>query len=193
MSKKWKWILGVTGGFGTLLLACSALACVGVVLFAMYGEQVVIATQARQQPQVGAEAPDFELNTLAGDTLKLSDFRGKVVWLSFGATWCPDCHRETPILQGAHEIYGDDLVVLAVDMREEAATVQRYVDRNQVTYTIALDPDGTVTERYRVQFIPTSFFIDVDGIVRAAHIDAISAETLMKTLGEMGFDLTPAP
>jgi peroxiredoxin len=159
----------------------------------MYGEQLVIATQEREQPQVGAEAPDFELTTLAGDTLKLSELRGKVVWLSFGATWCPDCHRETPVLQGAHEAYGEDLVVLAVDMREEAATVQGYVDRNQVTYTIVLDPDGAVTERYRVQFIPTSFFIDVDGIIRAAHIDAISAETLVKTLGEMGFDLTPSP
>ncbi len=92
-------------------------------------------------PEVGALAPDFTAVTLDGDEVTLSEFRGRPVWLTFGATWCASCRVEAPDIQAAYE-ESDDTVVLAVYLSEDADDVRPYVERLGMTFTHLPDPDA---------------------------------------------------
>jgi len=130
-------------------------------------------------------APDFQLETLTGETLTLSQFRGQSVLLTFGAIWCPSCRLEAPILQQLHENQSD-LVILAIDSEEEAQTVQEYADELGLTYPIALDLDGAVSEAYGVWAIPTNLLIDEDGYIRARIVDSLTEDHLTAMLENAG-------
>lgn len=135
--------------------------------------------------KAGDAAPDFELTALSGETVRLSQSRGKPVLLSFGATWCPDCRREAPLLQTLHQAH-PELVVLAVDIEEDQAIVQQFVDEMGLTYPTLLDTDGKVKELYRVFAIPTEFFIDEEGIIRATIIEQVTPQSLEAYLPLIG-------
>jgi peroxiredoxin len=110
----------------------------------------------------GSTAPDFTLSTLDGDSVTLSQHQGSPVLLEVGATWCPDCKAAAPELQELHENY-PDLIILAVNSNEDAATVKDFADEHGLTYPIALDEDGEVMRQYRVLAIPTLFFCRQQG------------------------------
>jgi peroxiredoxin len=120
---------------------------------------------------VGQEAPEFELATLSGDVIRLSQFRGQPTVISFGATWCPDCRKEASSLQSLHEDY-PELKVLLVDSQEDSGTVQAFADKYGLTCTIALDDDGKVSKSYRIYAIPSVFFLDSQGVIQARFIGA---------------------
>ncbi|MED3623615.1 peroxiredoxin family protein [Neobacillus thermocopriae] len=124
---------------------------------------------------VGAKAPDFELKTLSGDSVKLSDLKGKKVMLNFWATWCPPCKEEMPAMEKLHKEAGEDLLILAVNI-DPHLDVQGFVNENKLTFPILLDTDDTVNEKYQILSIPTTYFIDSKGIIR--HV----------SLGSMEFD-----
>jgi thiol-disulfide isomerase/thioredoxin len=134
---------------------------------------------------IGSTAPDFELESLGGETVRLSDFRGQPLILNIGATWCPDCRKAAPILQATHEKY-PDLVILDVDIQEGKATIQSYVDDLGLTYTFLLDSDGKVAEQYLVWAIPTVLFIDTDGVIQAKIIEAVTPEKVVELLPLIG-------
>ena len=134
---------------------------------------------------IGEMAPDFQLETLTGETLTLSQFRGQPVLLSIGTTWCPSCRGEAPFLQGLHERQ-TGLVILAIDSEEEAQTVQEYADELGLTYPIALDLDGAVSDAYGVWAIPTNLLIDEDGYIRARIIDSLTEDHLAAMLENAG-------
>lgn len=123
--------------------------------------------------EVGQPAPDFALGSrVAGETLKLSDYRGQVVVLNFWASWCGPCRQEMPEFQEeyARHTLARDLTILGVnalslDSREDA---ERFIEEVEVTFPIAFDASGEVGERYRVRGLPSTFFIDRGGVVRAA-------------------------
>jgi peroxiredoxin len=138
--------------------------------------------------KVGDAAPDFELTTLEGETLSLSQFKGRPVLLSIGATWCPDCRLEAPLLQEVHEVY-PELVVLLVDSKESPEVVQRFADEFGLTHPILLDRDGKVMELYQVFAIPTELFIDAEGVIQAKLVERITPELLIEKLPLIG--ITP--
>lgn len=95
-----------------------------------------------EAPTVGKPAPDFGATTVDGRAVKLSDFKGQPVWLTFGASWCQPCRAENPDIKAVYEqAKADGLQVLAVFISEDAAAVKDYADRVGLGYDKIADPD----------------------------------------------------
>ncbi|HEY81646.1 MAG TPA: TlpA family protein disulfide reductase [Caldilineae bacterium] len=134
-------------------------------------------------PLKGHPAPDFTLQTVDGAPLALADLRGKAVVLNFWATWCPPCRGEMPELQAAHETYAPGgLVVLGVNQAEARAVVQAYLDELGLTFPVVLDAQYEVAERYSVNSLPTTFFIDREGVIRDMVVGQMNAALLSERI-----------
>ena len=119
--------------------------------------------------QLDIKAPDFTLIDINGDTVKLSDYGGKIVFLDFWATWCPPCRKELPILQSTVDRYkSQGVIFLAVSTDKEKEKVIPFIRENNYTFTVLYD-DGA-KRAYDVAGIPTLFIIDAQGIIRYKHI-----------------------
>lgn len=142
---------------------------------------------------VGKQAPNFTLQTLDGQILTLSDFRGKVVVLNFWGILCPGCVEEMPYFQAVSEKWTvDKVVVLAVHVHGSTAAVKKTVDNLGLTFPILHDADGAVCNVYGRGY-PTTFFIDSSGIVRVIEdklfespdqIESVIADLVARSLCE---------
>jgi len=118
-------------------------------------------------PEVGKPAPDFQLKNLEGQFVSLSGFLGQPGLINFWATWCPPCRAEMPYLQQVYEEWSDKgLVMLAIDIQESASTVRQFMESNDLSLPILLDSQADVAQKYNITNIPTTFFIDKDGIIQ---------------------------
>jgi peroxiredoxin len=136
-------------------------------------------------PRVGQQAPDFSLVDLDGNPVSLSDFRGKVVLINFWATWCPPCRQEMPAIEALHQEYKDrDVVVIGIDTYESPDKVRRFVQEGGYNWTFAIDTTGLVSRDYRIVAVPSSFFVDRNGIVRAAIIGPMTLDTMEADLAK---------
>lgn len=115
----------------------------------------------------GLPAPDFQLPSLDGNKVKLSDYRGKAVLLNFWATWCPPCKVEMPWFADLQKQYGKDgLVILGVAMDDSAPDkIAQFASEMGVNYPILLGTDRISDDYGDVQYLPTSFFIGRDGTI----------------------------
>jgi peroxiredoxin len=110
------------------------------------------------------EAPDFSLPDLGGKKVRLREFRGKVVFLNFFATWCEPCREEMPAMERLYRIYKDrGLVMLAVAIREDARSVRSFTQGLQLSFPALLDEDGSVAYTYGIRPVPTTYLIGRDG------------------------------
>lgn len=135
-------------------------------------------------PQVGFSAPDFTLQTLKNNKITLSSLRGKVVLVNVWASWCPPCKAEMPAMERVYQTYKDQgFVILGVDSTSQDAIsrVESFVKENQITFPILLDKSGEVSALYRVQSLPSSFFIGPDGVIKEIVIGGPMAEALLIT------------
>ena len=124
-----------------------------------------VAALSLIRPKPAKDAPDFELRTPDDRTIRLADFKGKVVLLNFWATWCDPCREEMPGMERLYRAYKDrGLVVLAVSIDSQGASVVTpFVKKFGLTFPIGLDPRMVVRERYGVWAVPSTFFIDRAG------------------------------
>jgi thiol-disulfide isomerase/thioredoxin len=133
----------------------------------------------------------FQLTDLQGNPIRLADLRGKVVWLNFWASWCPPCQSETPILRKMDLAYRDrGLVLVGVQVQQTVDDGQRYASTYNLGYRIGADVSADIYREYKVFALPTQFFIDADGVVRAivnGPLDETRARALIEAL------LPPAP
>ncbi len=136
-------------------------------------------------PAVGRPAPDFSLTTLDGETVSLAALRGKPVVLNFWATWCGPCQREMPVLQSAAQRFAGEVVILGVDEGEMPNVVQDFVSVYRVNFPVPLDIDQTVGDQYGVQGLPTTFFIDADGIIRHRWMGEMNAIVLAEGIAKI--------
>jgi len=136
-------------------------------------------------PKAGSPAPDFELETLSGEQLRLQDLRGKPVVINFWATWCIPCEAEMPLLQDSYTRY-PELKLLAVNFAETSETVQTFVDKHGLSFDILLDPRALVQNLYRVRGYPTTYFVDEGGMIQAVHIGVLNQRHLDKYLEQIG-------
>ena len=135
-------------------------------------------------PREGFFAPDFTLDTLQGEQVKLSGLRGKVIVVNFWTTWCPPCRAETPALEMSYEAYKDlDVVILGVNLTDQDSLkeVESFVQEFGLTYPILLDRDGAVGLLYQLSGLPTTFFINREGIIRTVVIGGPMSETSIRS------------
>lgn len=137
-------------------------------------------------PQIGFAAPDFTLKDLNGNTVKLSNFRGKPVYLNFWASWCPPCKAEIPEIQKFYQQNKDKVAVLAVNItfNDKVSDVVNLLKTNNANFPVLLDANGNspVADAYQVYGIPVSFFIDKNGIIRATHVGGMTLDTIQEAL-----------
>ncbi|HEU0074173.1 MAG TPA: TlpA disulfide reductase family protein [Dehalococcoidia bacterium] len=129
----------------------------------------------------GDVAPDFEFSAFDGTRMRLSDFRGRPVFLNFWATWCGPCRAELPAMEvKLREHSAAELAVLGVNTGERIEAAERFLDKLDVELTAyAYDPAADVAKRYSVPGMPTSFFIDAEGVITGVYALALS-EALME-------------
>lgn len=129
---------------------------------------------------VGQEAPELSLPDLEGNTVRLSDYRGRVVLLNFWATWCGPCRVEVPELVSVHESYKErGFTVLAVNLGESRDRVAAFSAQFQMDFPVLLDPAGQTTRLYPTRGIPTSFLLDGEGVVRRVVVGAMDEEMIL--------------
>jgi peroxiredoxin len=136
-------------------------------------------------PQVGHPAPDFSLRTTGDVTVTLSALRGQPVMINFWATWCGPCRTEIPHIQDASVRYADQIVMLGVDSAEPAALVADFASHYSMTYPLPLDENGKVSALYRVFALPTTYFVDREGIIRIIFSGPMSAAALDERLQQL--------
>jgi thiol-disulfide isomerase/thioredoxin len=174
------------------------LAVIGVIALVLLTTFGMNYKNASEQPvpapsdaKTGSEsaylAPDFTLKTLQGESVTLSDYRGKAVYLNFWASWCPPCKEEMPEIQKFYDKNKDQIEVLtiAVAYQDQLKDIQELLAQNKFSFPVVLDESSrnSVTERYGVIGIPASFFIDKDGVIRAQHEGAMTMEMLEQGMG----------
>ncbi|WP_264739135.1 peroxiredoxin family protein [Cytobacillus firmus] len=133
---------------------------------------------------IGLKAPDFELKNLQGETVKLSDYSGKKVMLNFWATWCPPCKAEMPDIQKFYTQRGNEIVILAVNI-DPQSDVAGFAEEMRVNFPILLDVNEKASNDYQIITIPTTFFIDEEGIIRNKYLSAMSLEIMNQYIDEM--------
>jgi peroxiredoxin len=135
-------------------------------------------------PREGFSAPDFTLDLMSGGQIALSDFRGQAVMINIWASWCPPCREEMPAIQKVYENYKDQgLVVLAVNTtnQDTEAAAAAFVEEFGLTFPIPLDRDGTVSKRYQLRGLPSTYFVDRAGVIRSVVVGGPMSESLIRS------------
>jgi peroxiredoxin len=116
-------------------------------------------------------APNFTLSTTDGQQVALQQYRGKVVFLNFWATWCIPCREEMPALEQLHQTYqSQDLAILSIDLKESADQVKAFFQKHSLSFPALLDPNGSVFREYLVAGMPTTYLIGRDGTLLARGV-----------------------
>ncbi len=155
--------------YGTAIIAVVVL--IAAVALIHWGLRPVPKAPLTVGTQVGQVAPDFTLPRLDGKgSVRLWALRGKPVWVNFFASWCPPCNAEAyDLAQTAKKSPGLDVIGVDLTASESSlAKVDAFVTQYGIAYPVLLDENNTVANRYGIQAIPTSFFIDRQGVIRAA-------------------------
>ena len=153
--------------------------------------QTMTNTTSGKHPLVGKEASDFELKDMKGNTVKLSDYKGKKVYLKFWATWCGPCRQSMPELNKLVEEKDRDFVILTVmapgiqGEKTEEEFVEWFAQQDYPSVPVLYNPDGSAFANYQVRSIPTEVFIDSQGKIGHVQLGAISNEDAKKIISEL--------
>lgn len=132
---------------------------------------------------IGMKAPEVSVLDLNDKVVKLSDFKGNVVALRFWSSACKACVNEMPAIDDIGKKYsGRGMVILAVNIGESKETVERFVKKLNISYPVLLDPAHIAAKKYGVIGVPTTFFIDRNGIAKKAVVGAIAQKEFEKTI-----------
>ena len=176
---------------GIAILVVAAVAAVTLLAVRNGDDEPSSATQGSTLPpvpgavRVGDAAPDFELPTLDGGTVRLSDFRGTPVVLNLWASYCNPCRAEFPLLRDADRAADGDYVVLGVDTEDIRSDAVDFAEDERATWVNAFDPDGVVKEQYGARGLPYTYFIDAEGTVQGLVISELGADDLDTQLAEL--------
>lgn len=139
---------------------------------------------------LGETAPDFELETLEGETAKLSDYRGKKVILNFWTTWCPPCRAEMPHMQDYYDQKAkeDNVEILAVNLTSADHGMEKitsFVSEYGLAFPILLDAEGDMGAVYQAVTIPTSYILDTEGRVQNKFVGPMDQATIEELIGKI--------
>jgi len=179
-----------------LILAAGLLVGAGLAIFIYFGLDLINnkngsadelpGVSLPESAAVGSRAPDFELVNLAGETVKLSELRGKIVILNFWATWCEPCKVEMPFFEKLSRNSQSEVEILAVNFDEPPQQVEQFVNEYKLSFPVLLDPGGNVQNLYRVRGYPTTFVVDAAGSIQFHHVGLITDSQLENYLTQLG-------
>ena len=136
--------------------------------------------------EIGDRAPNFELATLEGEVVSLSDYQGGPVMINFWATWCPPCRAEMPDME---QLYQDTAIeILAVNLtqtEESEKQVREFVNEYELTFPILMDMDIDVAMLYQIQSIPTSIFLDAERTIQFIAYSALTYDQMTEVLEDI--------
>jgi len=140
-----------------------------------------------QPSQDSTPADDFSLKDLDGNTVNLSDYKGKVVILNFWAVWCKYCIMEMPDLNELNKELqeNNEAVLLAINVKESPDTVKEYLTSNNIDLKVLMDQDGSVTTKYGIDGFPTTFILNKDGSIYKSIVGKTDKQTLKNYLDKM--------
>lgn len=155
----------------------------------------VVSRVATHHPLHSYLAPDFALQDMNGDNVRLSDFRGKAIVLNFWATWCPPCRREIPWFIALQKQYGPQgLQVIGVSMDATGtAAVEGFVKRTHMNYPVLKGDDHVASLYGGAEMLPTTYYIARDGRVVSSVTGLISESEVEKNIREALRQSAPRP
>ncbi len=163
-------------------LAILTLSAIWIALTTIYAPST---TQGRvPAPRPGFLAPDFTLQTFDGQMVSLSQFHGQPVILNLWASWCPPCKAEMPAIQQVYSAYQNQgLVVLGVNMtsQDDIASAQRFAKQAGVTFPVLLDQTGEVARSYEMRALPTTVFIDQNGMIQDLVVGGPLSKSMLRS------------
>lgn len=114
-------------------------------------------------------APDFTLPARSG-TVSLHDYRGKVVYVDFWASWCGPCRQSFPWMTSMHDKYGGKgLAIVAINLDKKRDAANQFLEVYSAPFVVAFDPDGKIAEKFKVEAMPSSFLISSTGTIIVMH------------------------
>ncbi|MGW7161347.1 TlpA family protein disulfide reductase [Paenibacillus taichungensis] len=147
-----------------LLTILIGMAAVLVAVWAIYQETSSSEPRRTGAIEAGATAPEFTAVNSAGEQVKLSDYRGKVVMINFWASWCTPCVREMPMINQIAQTYQNDVETLFVNVGEAKGTIREFMEKQQFDFPVIIDVTGKVSRLYRITGLPATMIIDQEGI-----------------------------
>ena len=149
------------------LFAISLLSILGMFVLPFSASEGKVFAEVETGIDVGKKAASFTLLTLDGKEIGLDSFaKDKVTLLVFGATWCPSCRHEIPLLKEFYtELKDKGLNVLSIDIQESAKKVKSLVDKKKINYPVVLDSKADVARLYKVIGIPLNIVLDKNGVI----------------------------
>ena len=135
--------------------------------------------------QTGQTAPDFQLDTIDGEKVVLSDYRGKPVMVNFWALWCNPCIQEMGVIQERYQQHYPDLVVLAIEENGKGVSLRDYLAESNIGFLV-LAGSESVARKYSIRAYPTSFFIDEHGVIQSIVVGSLSGSSLDVELEKIG-------
>jgi len=128
------------------------------------------AGAAELEPWKGGPTPELALQDLQGRAHRLADYRGKVVLVNFWATWCEPCREEMPSMERLRQSFaGKPFEVLAVNLAEPVARIERFLETVPVSFPLLLDRDTTTAKAWKARILPASYLVGRDGRIRYVH------------------------
>ena len=122
---------------------------------------------------IGTGPVEFSLMDLKGGNVRISDFRGKIVFLNFWTTWCPSCRVEMSAMERLHTRLKDkDFAMVTVNLQEPPSRVEKYYRENRLTFPVLLDVNGVIGEKFAIRSIPTTFILDRTGHIMGQALGA---------------------
>ncbi len=177
----------------------AGLVAVAILLIVVAVTVIVVVRDAEHQPpsglrgvaepnsaKVGQPAPGFELQTLDGGTVRLSDFRGRPVVVNFWASWCNPCREEFPLFRSTLADTHGQFSMIGVDSGDLRGDARTFVREQRAAWPNGFDADGTVARGYGVDPLPQTFFIDSSGVIAAHVIRGLNRAELTHELGKIG-------
>ncbi len=119
----------------------------------------------------GVPAPDFSLQNIEGESISLSDYKGKVILLNFWASWCGPCIAEMPSIENLHKTVKDENIqVVTINLGESKDVVSNFMSKNGYSFNSLLDSDNSVAGIYGIRSIPTTYIINKEGNIVASKL-----------------------
>lgn len=164
--------------FGLILVATVVLIFAAHRYSTKVTQSVATSGATLQGEGTGQAVPDFTLKDIHGNTMKMSDLKGKVVILDFWATWCAPCKVEIPWFVDMYDRYKQQgLEVVGVAMDDDQGDVKPFVESHSMNYRVLLGNDNVATQFGGIFGLPTTFIIGRDGKIQSKHMGLVSRDT----------------